>query len=366
MGRQHLIHRDPAGDVVAVVDRMGALHAQVMSSVELALWARTEGLKRDAVHEALWRHRTLVKLWAMRKTLHVVPAARLGMWLGGLGTFRTGSDWYGLRDPLMLELADLVGSALHGKVLTRSQLAVEVERLSGSAATAEVIHGGWGGHLKPASFLGQICFAPSKGRLVQFTHPDTWLPSPPQSMSPQAALAAIAHCFLSAYGPAVAADLATWWGCTQAEAGLMIAGLGDEATQVAVDGQPHWILTRYQHELISTQPPSRQVRLLPGFDPWVVCSSRLVRSRHGPGEPTALDPTNRSKIYRLQGWVSPVVLINGQMAGVWAHKRQGQRLRIEIEPFAGFPKWVYPHLDNEIERLAAFLGGRPERTLRQQ
>ena len=239
MGRQHLIQRDPAGDVVAVVDRMGALHAQVMSSVEL--WARTEGLTRDAVQEALWRHRTLVKLWAMRKTLHVVPAARLGMWLAGLGTFRTGSDWYGLRDPLMLELADLVGSALYGKVLTRSQLTEEVERLSGSAAKAEVIHGGWGGHLKPSSFLGQICFASSKGRLVQFTHPDTWLSSPPQPMPPHAALTAIAHCFLSAYGPAEAADLATWWGSTQAEARQMIAGLGDDATQVAVDGQPHWI-----------------------------------------------------------------------------------------------------------------------------
>ena len=364
MGRQHLIQRDPAGDVVAVADRIGALHAQVMSSVELALWARTEGLTQDAVQDALWRDRTLVKLWAMRKTLHVVPAARLGMWLAGLGTFRTGADWYGLRDPLMLELADLVGSALRGKVLTRSQLAEEVERLSGSAAKAEGIHGGWGGHLKPASFLGQICFAPSKGARVQFTHPDTWLSSPPQQVPPRLALSAIARCFLSACGPAVAADLATWWGSTQAEARQMIADLGDDATQVAVDGQPHWILTENLHELISTKPPSRQARLLPGFDPWVVCSSRLVRSKHGPGEPTALNPTNRSRIYRLQGWVSPVVLVNGHMAGVWTHRRHGQRLRIEIEPFAGFPKWAYSHIDNEIERLATFLGGRPELTLR--
>ena len=52
-----------------------------MSWAELSLWARVEGLTRDAVTEALWTHRSLVKLWTARRTLHLLPAAELKVWL---------------------------------------------------------------------------------------------------------------------------------------------------------------------------------------------------------------------------------------------------------------------------------------------
>jgi hypothetical protein len=42
------------------------LHAQLMSSAELTLWARVAGLEPDAVQRALWNDRSLVKTWAMR------------------------------------------------------------------------------------------------------------------------------------------------------------------------------------------------------------------------------------------------------------------------------------------------------------
>jgi hypothetical protein len=65
MRRHYLVERASPDDLVAVVDRLRGLHAQVMSSVDLALWARIDGSERDAVADALWRQRTLVKLWAM-------------------------------------------------------------------------------------------------------------------------------------------------------------------------------------------------------------------------------------------------------------------------------------------------------------
>jgi Winged helix DNA-binding domain len=53
-------------DLARVAGEVCGLHAQVLSSAELSLWARIDGLPRDAVREALWTHRSLVKLWAMR------------------------------------------------------------------------------------------------------------------------------------------------------------------------------------------------------------------------------------------------------------------------------------------------------------
>ena len=55
--------------------------------------------------------------------------------------------------------------------------------------------------------------------------------------------------------------------------------------------------------------------------------------------------------------ISPVVLVNGRMVGVWKHARNGQRLQVEIEPFAALPDWAREQLEAEVERLAEFLGG---------
>jgi Winged helix DNA-binding domain len=357
MKRHHLQDRAPAADLVAVVARMCGLHAQVMSSVELALAARIDGLTRDAVREALWEQRTLVKLWAMRGTLHVLPADDLGLWLGGLRTYSRGWPMYGMADPVRLELADLVGRALRDNVLTRAELAAAVGTLSGSAETGDLLHGSWGGYLKPASFLGQLCFGPGDGQRVRFANPATWLPARPVPVDADDALGEIARRFLGVHGPAAPVDLAAWFGVNQAHARPMLAALGDAATQVRIDGRSYWMLAADVPDLLATAP-TNVVRLLPGFDQWVVCATRRdgARSRAGPGEP-ALDPAYRTRIYRLQGWVSPVVLVNGRMAGVWRHERRGRQIRIEIDPFRRLPRWTREPIRDESERIAAFLSG---------
>src|SRR5258706_13693369 len=76
--------RAPAGSWLTVASRLCGLHAQVMSSAELTVWARVEGLDRKAVQRALWQDRTLVKTWAMRGTLHLLPSNELPFWHAGL------------------------------------------------------------------------------------------------------------------------------------------------------------------------------------------------------------------------------------------------------------------------------------------
>ena len=62
-------------------------------------------------------------------------------------------------------------------------------------------------------------------------------------------------------------------------------------------------------------------------------------------------------MYRAQGWISPVVLVNGRMAGVWKHARKGRRLVVELEPFDRLPVWARTQLQAEAVRLADFVGG---------
>src|SRR5258706_14082369 len=86
--RHHLDQRAPAGSMLAVANRLCGLHAQVMSSAELTIWVRVENLDRRVVQRALWEDRTLVKTWAMRGTLHLLPADELPLWHAPLSTSR--------------------------------------------------------------------------------------------------------------------------------------------------------------------------------------------------------------------------------------------------------------------------------------
>lgn len=342
--RQRLTELAAPTEITTVTARLCGLHAQLSSSAELSLWARIDGLDRDAVRHALWSRRELVKLWAMRGTLHLLPAAELGLWLGALGTYRG----YGNTDPAVIELAETVGKALDGVLLTREELAEEVALRTGSAATAELIRGSWGLYLKPVSFQGKLCFGPGTDQRVRFTSPASWVPGGVTVMAGEEALADVVRRYLGAFGPATPEDLGRWWGMSPGWARRRLAALGGEVVTVEVDGVAHVMLSEHVSELVAT-PVADTVRLLPAFDQWVVGASRTAAAM--------LDPAHRSKVYRAQGWMSPVLLINGRMSGVWRHRRSGRRLLVEVTPFDPVPGWVRGKTEAEAARLAAFLGG---------
>ena len=128
-----------------------------------------------------------------------------------------------------------------------------------------------------------------------------------------------------------------------------IASLGEEVTQVNLDGAPAWMLTA-DIRRTGEVAPSRSVRLLPAFDQYVIGASWHA-SHLLPGD-------LRGRVYRPQGWISPVLLVNGLMRGVWRHEKKGSRVEVVIEPFVKASRWVRQAAGEEAERLAAFLGGR--------
>lgn len=345
--------------MLAVASRLCGLHAQVMSSAELTVWARVEDLDRRAVQRALWEDRALIKTWAMRGTLHLLPADELPLWHAALSTSRrylrptAWQKYFGITLEELDQLTQGVAAALNGRVMTREELAQEVVRLTGSASFgAKLAQGSWGTILKPAAFTGGLCFGPSLGQRVRFTRPDSWLATAGHALclpvDPQAATAAIARRYLAAYGPATYQDLARWWnGGGVAVARQWISSLGDEVCPVELDGAKAWMLAADARE-IRELPPSRSVRLLPAFDQYVVGAS-LHAEHLLPGD-------LRPRVYRPQGWISPVLLVNGRMEGTWRHEIKGNRVEVVIEPFVKAPIWVRRAAGQEAERLAAFLG----------
>lgn len=240
-----------------------------------------------------------------------------------------------------------IAEALDGRILTREELAGEVSPITGSAELGAKIRQSWGTMLKPAAFLGRLCFAPSAGQNVCFTRPDRWVRNWAEADSVRA-LPEITRRYLAAYGPATSQDYARWLGVAQARAKTLIADLGAVAAQVDVEGTTAWMLAG-DVPVARRAVLSRSVRLLPAFDQHVVAAS--LHAVH-------LLPSDFKKaIYRPQGWISPVLLVNGRMDGVWRHERKGKRIEVRVEPFVKLPSWARRGAEEEAERLAEFLGG---------
>ena len=68
-------------------------------------------------------------------------------------------------------------------------------------------------------------------------------------------------------------------------------------------------------------------------------------------------------MYRPQGWLSPVLCVDGRIAGVWRQERKGAALNVAIEPFATLRRGARREAGEQAELLAAladFLGGELE------
>lgn len=353
--RQGLAERRPGDDVVAVAAELVGLHAQVASSAELTAWARLAAPCPDAVANALWRERALVKTWAMRGTLHALAADDLALVTAALQTLRPrwlAASWqraFGVSADEMERLLAALPEVLDGEPLTREELAAALARATGAPHLAERLGESWGSVLKPAAFLGLLCFAPGDGQRVRFTRPDRWLGRALEPREPHRAALELTRRYLARYGPASREQLARWLGSPPAHAGRLLRGLGDEVAAVEVDGRPAALLAADVDELQAAAPRGA-VRLLPAFDQLVVAAPRDL-----------LDEPLRARVYRPQGWLSPVLAVDGALAGVWRHERRGARLEVTIEPFdADLPRYVRAGAEAEADRLARFLGGELE------
>ena len=349
LARHHLHERAPRGSELRVVSRICGLHAQLFSSAALSLWARVEGATLAGLRRALWEEGTLVKSWAMRGTLHLLPARDLPVYLGALSTYRhyLTQGWvkyFGLtREEIELVIAT-VGKVLRGRVLTRAQLADAVVERTGARKLGAVLRQGWGVLLKPCAYRGQLCFAEGEGARVRFTHP-----GPMRQLEPERALAEVARRYLGAYAPATRDDFALWWqGTTRTQAQRLLESL--DVTAVDLAGTRAYLLAADA----SPPPLARSVRLLPAFDPYVVGAPRS-----GGLFPAA----HKARVFRPQGWISPVLLVDGHAEGVWRHERKNGRLQVRIEPFAALSRRARAQASEEAARLAVFLDARLDKVV---
>jgi hypothetical protein len=312
------------------------LQAQDAPAARLGVRARSVGTSEAAVTAALETEPSVVRTWAMRATVHLLPAEDVRWITRLLGPmirrrFET-VRWpaLGLTPNVLDRAGDLAAEVLAGGPLPRMALLRGlVDRGLPVAVTSEV-----GTHVTLfLSTVGLVCRGPQRGRDSTFVLLSQWLPASREGPSGDEALAELARRYFAAFSPATPADFTVWSGLPSARA---VGLLRDELTPVAVRGRPGFRL--------GGCAPERGVRLLPAFD------NALLAHR----DRDALLPADRRGEVYVGGIIRPTVMRDGRIVGRWRLERSRRGVEVVVVPFAPL-RGLRSALDAEVADVGGFL-----------
>ncbi|GAA2275408.1 winged helix DNA-binding domain-containing protein [Nonomuraea roseoviolacea subsp. roseoviolacea] len=353
--RQGLATPMKAGTPAGVVAAMCGAHAQVISAAELSVALRLDGATRATVREALWGTRELVKTHGPRGTVHVLPAADLPMWVSAL----TELPLVGPSFPAHVrmtgeqteEVVEAIAMAVRGRELTIDELGEAVVAATGPWAgdlvmpAFQTMWPRWRQAMAVAAHRGAFVYGPVRGRKVTYTAP------PPGTLTgPAGGAGELLRRYLLAYGPATPEEFAQWLGAPKPWAARLFAAA--ELEEVRFAGRPAWVVAG---DTETPAEPPRGVRLLPYFDAYLVAGR--PRELLYPGAAAARALTGG------QAGNHAVLLVDGEVAGVWHQRRSGRRVHVTVESLRPLTAARSRELDDQVARLGEILEARPELTL---
>jgi uncharacterized protein YcaQ len=296
----------------------------------------------------------------MRQTLHLLPAADFSIYISALKRSRLaallrGMARFGMTARDMDGLNRLVMKELHSGPRTQRDLAEAIRPRVNKKVQAWMER--FWSPVRPAVVEGLVCYgceqelskgnAKGKRSDTVFVRVDQWLPKQ-KEVDELTAQQTLLRSYLRVYGPATIQDFAFWSGIAMKESKEIWNSVAHELAEVSIDGQKKSILNQDLDELAASALEEDVVRLLPGFDPYLLAHAKkdhLVKEQH------------YKRVYRNQGWISPVVLVNGRVAGIWSCTKRGKALSFTSELFEKLNKRQRAKIRNEAESLGKFLGG---------
>lgn len=366
LAQHHLLNRASKKSLLSVADDMTGAQAQLVSAAHLSLWARIRDLEPKHIEDAFLK-RTMVKASGMRRTLFLFPSQELAVFVRGSAR-RAQKEYNWARGKgvpeRVLDAAIDAALGVLDQPLTRPEIAERVCRALG--VQKGVIRGGtgWGNRKElaavpvgdlnyPIVYLihlagsrGVVSYGPNRGNEPTFVRADAWIPDFPD-MPQEQAEGLLLRKYLRAFGPSTDADFSMWSGLSLRDAQVVWRREESDLITVDVEGWTGTVLREDIHKLVKAGFQRPVVRLLPYFDTFLLGH----REREH-----LVTKEQRGKVYRPQGWVAPVVLVDGRIAAVWGHAIEKGHLRLTVEKFGSISRPVKAGILKEAEDLARFLG----------
>jgi hypothetical protein len=365
LSRHHLMKRAPAKDLAVVAGGMAGVQAQLLSAAQTSLWSRVSDIRAAHIEEAL-KKRSLVKAACMRQTLFLVPSRDLAMFVRGSARRAEKEIRWTLGKGVPAHVVERAIDAtleILDEPRTRSEIAGRASRVLG-VQMREYRGGGWGSSRKLAAVpvgelafpvvdllhlvaaRGVVCYGPYRGNEPTFVRADAWIPRW-KDMPREPAEEFLLRRYLQSFGPATVTDFSLWSGMTVREAREIWARKQSGFASVDVQGWKAEILHEDLDDLAQARFEQPLIRLLPYFDTFLLGHRQREH---------LVAPEHQSGVYRAQGWIAPVVLIDGRVAGVWEYALEKNHLAVQVTEFGPIPRQALRAIRTEVQDFARFLG----------
>jgi hypothetical protein len=308
------------------------LHATDPATVFLSAAAR---MKRPAaafasLERALYEERTLVRTLGMRRTMFVVATEdvpmiqaactdplvpgqrrRLVQLVEDNAIADDGARWLARMERACLDVIEARGE------ITGAELSKQIPELRAQFSFGEGTT--WSGS---ATVTTRVLFLLATEQRIVRGRPKgswtssqyrwspmaQWLPGGVATLEPAVARAELVRRWLTAFGPAAAADVKWWtgWSMAQTQAGLAAVG----AVEVEMEDGAGWVLPGDEGP---TRAPAPWVALLPALDPTTM---------GWQGRAWYLGPHAKA-LFDRSGNAGPTVWADGRVVGGWAQRRTG-------------------------------------------
>jgi hypothetical protein len=284
--------------------------------------------------------RSIVRTWAMRMTVHMLPADDVG-WM--LPLFEPIQERWMRRRLVQLGLPE----QKHEKALRAVEKALangpvpRGEAADAAEATGIKLTQGTRLHLIGTAIVsGMAIQGPDFGARPSLVLRREWLGEQPP-FDRDAALSELARRYLRAFGPATERDFVRWAGLPLRDIRAGLGAIASEINEEPGEGETMLSLKGAKPRL----PKRGQLRMLGAFDTYLL----------GYDGREFLSPQHHERINPLKGgMIEPAVVRDGELLAVWKLSRTGGKLEIKLDPVAPLDNAAHAAIDAEVEDIGRF------------
>lgn len=326
------------GNAKDVLDWMGAMQAQDFAMAKWAVGIRFPNSTEQEINSAI-DSGDILRTHLLRPTWHFVTNNDI-YWMLGLtapkikNVFKSRNNQLGLTKAILRKSISTIEKSLSGGTqLTRKELIQELGKAKIPTDENRASHiFAW------AELEGLLC----SGRVEKGKPTYAILGERVQkkkAFTKDEALATLARKYFSSRSPATFQDFVWWSGLTVSEGKYALGLVSQEFIAEKIDNQIYWLMTNVSIPKVQ----ERAAYLLPAFDEFIIS----YRDR------TSLLPNEiHKKAVSDNGIFRPVILVHGQVKGIWKRTIIKEKVSIVIELFE------HPNKEtrNLIEEAAADYG----------
>ena len=324
-----------------LVSLMGAMQAQDFAMSKWAIGHRVPDSTLMSV-EAAYNAGDILRTHLMRPTWHLVSSDDIS-WMLELTApqikkiMRTNDKRYELDAIAYSGCNQLIENVLSTRGnFTREELVHEFEKEHIRTDENRLSH-----ILIQAELEGIICSGPIRKNKLTYSLLADRVP-PKRAITRDEALATLAGRYFTSHGPATLRDFTWWSGLTVTDSRKALEMIKTCFLSETIGTETFW----FSEPSVKARPVNPSVHLLPAYDEYLI--SYANRS-------AALATVHNKKTISNNGIFRPVIVVNGQVEGLWKRTTVKDLVKLETSHFQLHDPEVLQGIKEEATRFGIFL-----------